>query len=236
MLTKNGYTIYSYDHTGCRKSEGKNSVGLAQSLNDLDHALNAIESLPEYKNCKISVVGHSWGGFAALNIPKLHPELDSVVAISGFLGVEAMARQLFPPIIAGYRKTIVGYEKQNNPVYALFDARDSLKDTKVRTLVIHSSDDKTVRCAYHFDVLQKALSDNKNISFIKTHGKGHHPYYTEAAIAEFDKMMKATKRAVNKKLLKTSDDCIKFRDSLNWEKITEQDEEFWNTVFNHIGK
>ena len=38
-----GYQVFAYDNTGCYESEGKNCVGLVQSVIDLDAALTFIE-------------------------------------------------------------------------------------------------------------------------------------------------------------------------------------------------
>ena len=95
LLCKNGYLVYSYDHTGCNKSEGEHIHGLSGSLSDLDDCINALVS-KGYTEEQISVIGHSWGGFSSLNILKHHPNLHSVVAMSGFISIPVMHQQIVP--------------------------------------------------------------------------------------------------------------------------------------------
>ena len=43
MLCRQGYKVFSYDHTGCMESQGENTNGFAQSLHDLDDCLTALK-------------------------------------------------------------------------------------------------------------------------------------------------------------------------------------------------
>ena len=232
-LARHGYTVFSYDHTGCKESEGENIVGFSQSVNDLDHAVKALRATDEYKSAALSVVGHSWGGFATLNIPKLHPDIESCVALSGFIGVKRMLEQQFSGLLKCYRKAIFDYEAQQNPTYALMDARQSLSDTATRVLVIHSADDPVVRCEYHFDTLQAALS-NPNVAFLQVDGKAHNPNYTTAAVKLLGEMTSDMTRGIKEKSFATEKDMIAFRDRWNWDAITEQDEELWQTILDFL--
>ena len=86
-LCRGGYRVFSYDHTGCMRSGGETTNGFAQSLRDLDDAVKALKADERYKNLRLSVVGHSWGGFSALNSTAIHPGIEKVVAMSGFVSV-----------------------------------------------------------------------------------------------------------------------------------------------------
>ncbi len=234
LIARRGYTVFTYDHTGCHDSEGENIVGFAQSLCDLDYAINALHSAKEYSNAKYTVIGHSWGGFAALNISALHPEVESCVSLSGFIGVERMIEQFFSGILRFYRPSVLRLEHESNPMYSLIDARKSLKNTKSRILYIASDNDPTVKTAYHFDTLKKSPPDGSNIEFLLVHGKLHNPNYSASAVAELDKMSKAMTDGMKKKAFANAEAVDAFRNSWDWEKITEQDEELWNKIFDFI--
>ena len=214
--------------------EGENIVGFAQSLCDLDYAINALHSAKEYGDAKYTVIGHSWGGFAALNISALHPEVESCVSISGFIGVERMIEQFFSGILKFYRPSVLRLEHESNPMYSLIDARKSLKNTKSRILYIASDNDPTVKTAYHFDTLKRSLPEVENIDFLLVEGKLHNPNYSENAVAELSKMTKAMTEGMKKKSFETPKAVEAFRTSWDWEKITEQDEELWSKIFNFI--
>lgn len=234
LIARRGYTVFTYDHTGCRESEGENIVGFAQSLCDLDYAINALHSAKEYGDAKYTVIGHSWGGFAALNVPALHPEIESCVSISGFIGVEQMINQLFPGALRFYRPSVLALERETNPMYSLFDARGSLKGTKTRVLCVISDDDPTVNAKYHFDALREELKESGNIRFFRLHGRMHNPNYTPEAVAELTKMTQAMTAGIKKNSFKTPEDAESFRASWDWNAMTEQDEAFWDLVLGYI--
>lgn len=234
LIARRGYTVFTYDHTGCRESEGEHVVGFAQSLCDLDYAINALHSAKEYGDAKYTVIGHSWGGFSALNISALHPEVESCVSLSGFIGVERMIEQFFSGILKFYRPSVMRLEHETNPMYSLIDARKSLKNSKSRILYIASDDDPTVKTAYHFDTLKKAPPEGADITFHLVHGKLHNPNYSASAVAELAKMSQAMTEGMKKKAFETPEAVDAFRNSWDWEKITEQDEELWNMIFDFI--
>ena len=234
LIARRGYTVFTYDHTGCRESEGENIVGFAQSLCDLDYAINALHSAKEYGDAKYTVIGHSWGGFAALNISALHPEIESCISLSGFIGVERMIEQFFSGILRFYRPSVMRLEHESNPMYSLIDARKSLKNSQSRILYIASDNDPTVKTAYHFDTLKNSLPEGADIEFCLVHGKLHNPNYSASAVSELDKMSKAMTEGMKKKAFETTEAVEAFRNSWDWEKITEQDEELWNKIFDFI--
>ena len=234
LIARRGYMVFTYDHTGCLESEGEDIGGFAQSLCDLDYAVNALRSAKEYGDAKFTVIGHSWGGFAALNISALHPEIESCISLSGFIGVERMIEQFFSGILKFYRPSIFRLESDANPMYSLIDARRSLKNSPSRILYVASDNDPTVKTAYHFDTLKKNPPEGANIEFFLVHGKLHNPNYTAEAVAELSKMSAAMSEGIKKKAFETSEAIEAFRTSWDWEKITEQDAELWKTIFDFI--
>ncbi|MBO5702239.1 MAG: alpha/beta fold hydrolase [Clostridia bacterium] len=234
LIARRGYTVFTYDHTGCLESEGEGCVGFAQSLCDLDYAINALHAAKEWKDAKFTVIGHSWGGFAALNISALHPEIESCVSLSGFIGVERMIEQFFSGILKFYRPSVLRLEHESNPMHSLIDARKSLKNSKSRILYIASDNDPTVKTAYHFDTLKNAVPEGAYIEFHLVKNRLHNPNYTDAAVAELTKMSKAMTEGIKKKAFDTPEAVDAFRTSWDWNKITEQDEDLWNKIFDFI--
>lgn len=234
LIARRGYMVFTYDHTGCLESEGEDIGGFAQSLCDLDYAVNALRSAKDYGDAKFTVIGHSWGGFAALNISALHPEIESCISLSGFIGVERMIEQFFSGILKFYRPSIFRLESEANPMYSLIDARRSLKNSPSRILYIASDNDPTVKTAYHFDTLRKNPPEGANIEFFLVHGKLHNPNYSENAVTELSKMSQSMTDGMKKKTFETPEAIEAFRESWDWEKITEQDAELWDKIFDFI--
>ena len=227
ILAKRGYLVFAYDHTGCMESGGEETGGFAQSLTDLDDVLTALKKNEAYKDYDFSVVGHSWGGFSALNISKLHPDVSHIVALSGFISVKAIMKQSLGIF---YRK-IYQKEKEKNPNSMRFHAVRSLARTKAKVLVIHSSDDKIVKCKKHFNVMREALAGYENITFWKVSGKRHNPNYTEAAVRYKDKFFKMYQKALKKNLFETERDMELFAERFDWDAMTQQDMTVWEKIF-----
>lgn len=235
MLAKHGYLVFSYDHTGCMESEGENTRGFSQSLNDLNCCISALKNEEKLKGYDISVMGHSWGAFASMNIPCLHPEISHIVAMSGFVCVFEMIKQIFFGIKSFY-SYFYAIEEKNNPVFSKTNSIESLKNTNTKALIIHSADDKTVQCKKHFDVIRKGVSDNKNINFLLLDGKNHNPNFTEEAVHYKDDFFRILSKKLKKKELKTDEQKKAFVESFDWWKMTAQDEKVWEKIYDFLDK
>ncbi|MBQ8302225.1 MAG: alpha/beta fold hydrolase [Clostridia bacterium] len=235
MLCRHGYTVFSYDHTGCGESQGESVMGLSGSLSDLDDCLSALKKLPQLAGVEISVVGHSWGGYSTLNILGYHSDIHSVVAMSGFLSVKAMQRQIVPFVIFPMRKQLFDLEKRTNPRYAASSALDVIMTTDKPILVIHSLDDPTVSAKNNILKLRKETCEKDNIEFILQNGKGHSVSYTTEAAAYKREFHKHRKRLKKQGLLETDEQKKEFLSAFDWYEMTDQDEELWEKIFKFLG-
>ena len=234
LLARHGYTVLSYDHTGCMESEGENIGGFAQSLSDLDSLLITLENDEKYKDVSISVVGHSRGEFSTLNISVLHPKTTHIVAISGFVSVRKMLKQVFPGIMKLYIPALYKIEEMSNPEYAKYDAAESLIKSNVKAMIIHSEYDNAVSYKAHFSYLKEQLFGRPNTHFLAFSDKGHNPNFTQSAVKFKDDFF-ATLTEKTKNGEFTSEEKRKtFRDSYDWEKMTEQDRTLWERIFGFL--
>ncbi len=231
-LCRAGYRVFSYDHTGCMKSGGETTGGFAQSLRDFDDAVKALKADERYKNLALSVVGHSWGGFSALNSSALHPEIEKVVAMSGFVSVDEIVKCFFRGILSSYGKMIMEIERKSNPEYIKYNAVDTLKSTKAEVLVIHSDDDQTVLKENSIDILERELKGKENITFLRLNGKNHNPNYTEDAVKYMGSFFADLQK--NMKKLRTDEEKKNFRDKYDWKRMTAQDEKVWEKIISFL--
>ena len=235
-LAKQGYLVYSYDHTGCNRSEGEHIYGLSGSLSDLDDCITALVNERGYSEEQISVVGHSWGGFSSLNILSYHPKLHSVVALSGFISIPVMQKEAIPAVFAPFRKALFQLERRTNPVFADANATDTLLNIERPVLIIHAEDDKTVSHKLNFCVLKKALSHKPDIRFISVSGSGHNPTYTAEAYKYKEAFFAKLKIERRKGRINTPEQKSAFIKSFDWYKMTEQNEEVWNKIISFLEK
>lgn len=235
-LARHGYLVFSYDRTGCVESEGDYAGGFAQALSDLDACLTALKSAERCKGMTFSVVGHSWGGYSTMNAPALHPDITHIVAISGFLSIRQMHKQLFGGFLSLYAKQLYRLDQREHPDYAVLDARDALKNTDTKALIIHSEDDATVSRRMQFDALREAVEDNPHVQFLLTDKKGHNPTYTEDAVRYKSEYFSAlAKRQKKKPPLSKKEKEEMVRDA-DWWRMTAQDPLIWNAIFAHLEK
>lgn len=231
MLCRRGFLVYTYDHTGCMESGGDSPRGLSQSLRDLNDCLNALKATPGFRELSISVMGHSWGGFSAMNIAALHPEVSHIVALSGFVSVPEMVGQFFSGILKGYRKPVLKIEEESNPDYVNYNAVETLKNTGVPTLLIYSSNDKLVIREIHYGLLKEGLKDKSNIRVLLEENKGHNPNYTSDAVAYLSDYTAALTRGLKDKVLETEEQKKVFREKWDWHRMTVQDDKVWAEIF-----
>lgn len=224
-LCKHGYKVFAYDHTGCMNSGGKSANGLAQSLCDLNDCLTMLKADERFADYDISVMGHSWGAFSTLNITALHPEISHIVAMCGFVSVEEMINTFFPGIMKGYRKAVLSLERESNPRFVEFNAVETLKQSKVKALLIYSENDPMCRLT-HYDTLKVGLDGIENVKFLFVKNKGHNPNYTEEAVKYLGEFSKARAKLARKKNL-SKEEKAKFVASYDWGRMTAQDDSVW---------
>ena len=231
MLCRRGFLVYTYDHTGCMESGGDSPRGLSQSLRDLNDAINALQATPGFRDLKISVMGHSWGAFSAMNIAALHPEVTHIVALSGFVSVEEMVGQFFSGILKGYRKAVLKLEQESNPDFVKYNAARTLADCAAKVLLIYSSNDKLVIREIHHGILTKALEGKADTRILLEENKGHNPNYTADAVAYLAQYTADLTRKLKDKKLNTEAEKKAFRDNWDWDRMTKQDEKVWAEIF-----
>ena len=229
LLCRSSFEVFAYDHTGCMESEGKDINGFTQSLSDLDSALRALGSTP-YSARALFAIGHSWGGYAVLNVTALHPEIERVVSLSGFRSADAIIDQVTVGLVRPARKAVKNFVRSTNPDFYDFDALKTLSDSKSRFLLIHSADDKTVDPKLHFYPLREKLSAKENIEFFEVDGKGHNPNYTRDAVLLLGSFLGQLRKKMKSGELNDPASRKAFRDSFDWDAITEQDGEVWEKI------
>ncbi len=226
-----GYTVLSYDKTGCADSEGESVRSFAQSVSDLDHCIRSLRSYATYRDSRIAVIGHSWGAYATLNIGALHPDITHLAALAGPISMKALLEQSFSGVLKGYLPALLAFERKFNPDYADLSAVDALGKTRAKALIVHSADDPMVKQSLHFDVLKKAHENRPGTRFLLVSGKKHNPHYTSGAVRYKDQFFADYTKKRKKKELETAEQKLAFRDSYDFHEMTQQDESLWQEIF-----
>ena len=91
-----------------------------------------------------------------------------------------------------------------------------------------------VKYKKHFVKLKNALGDKENISFLTVPDCDHNPTYTKAAVKAKHDFQAKLKHALKKNKLSTAEECESFVRSLDWYKITEQNEDVWARIYEFL--
>ncbi len=227
-----GYPVFTYDHTGTLRSEGEHIGGFTQSLSDLNAAISALKESGEADGRRLAVIGHSWGGFSTMNISLFHRDITHLVAMSGFTSPRKIIGA-FLSKLKGYIPAVFKTEADKFGPLAEADAALSLLTTDAKVLLVHSKDDPTVPYSM-FSEIENAVKGRENIHTLSLEGKKHNPNYTERAVRYKDEFFAERTQLRKKKRLRTEEEKREFVARWDWEKMTEQDMDFWQTVFDFL--
>lgn len=178
-MTKEGYTVFSYDNTGVNASEGDSLKGLTQSPLDLQKALEYVYELEVYNDIPNILIGHSWGGYAVATVSQLElpRPVDGIVSLAGFWkNINVLkdiahahigdAVNLMTPYLNMYEKHIFGDYVELNGV-------DGLKNSTAEVLFIHSENDSVVFYENNYLMYKETFSEDDRFHFIDYEKAGH---------------------------------------------------------------
>ena len=222
-IARQGYMVYAYDMFGTGKSDGYKINGLLGAIASLDLVLENLHQT--YEN--VIVIGHSLGAFASLNIAKYKPYIKTVVAISGFVAIDLLSSIAVEP------QLILDYEKSLNAKYYESSAEviSKLEKFKGNLMIIHSSDDEMVNHNIGINYLKKHLKSEPN--YLMLDGKKHNPNYSYEAVKYMDDVFKDFNNKQKENSL-SLDEQIKYFESIDFVKMTNQDMDVWNKIFDFI--
>ena len=232
QLTLRGFPVFAYDNTGCFDSEGESIRCACQSLADLDSALKYLKREGIFRRYrKVSVVGHSWGGYAAGCIPLYHTDIDSVIDISGLYSV----RQLLEDNVGGVKdpvrriilRRLCAFEQQAAPIYYDASVLKAVDAGGARFLLTQSTDDPSVNFEHAVGRVQ-AETRNREAVFWIFHDRLHNPNYTPDAASYLAQTFGAFNAAVKAGKCGTLEEKQRFFADVDWVRMTRQDEAFWD--------
>ncbi len=185
-----GFKVFTLDYIGCDRSDGENMISINEPT-------KATLELVRYLGIEdFVVVGHSLGGYTALNLIRILPFVKKAVVISGFLSDKTMIAESvkFLPAV----KSIERYERKTNPDLFAPDNSAYLRKTQDKIFFVASTDDTMVNFRSSTGYAQTL--GNPNLSFVIERGKKHNPNYSAAAVkymndvfAEYNSLVKSGK-------------------------------------------
>ena len=180
LVVTNKMPVIAFDYTGCDLSEGDKVPDYLQALSDGHDILGYITSLPEYKDKKLMLIGHSWGGFVATNLSPYNRDkkISRVISLNGvtdfslLFRVRTKAPAFFTPL-----NNILHYKEYKQ--FAFANTRNSIKNTTIPHLFIHGEQDEDVKFSPFVSMLVLQSDKNNKIKFFIEKEKFHNVYLTK---------------------------------------------------------
>ncbi|MBO4667194.1 MAG: alpha/beta hydrolase, partial [Bacilli bacterium] len=169
-LARRGYKVLTIDYTGCGDSNGKCLGSLNTPTRDVNELLDYLKL-----DKPLVIVGHSLGGYTALNVINLRKDIKKTVVISGFLTIKSIGDALIKNNF--FVKHILKYESKLYPEYKDLNNVDYLNKTTDDIFFIQSDDDTMVPYRIALEVVEQI--DNPHIKKLKLSNRKHNPNYTD---------------------------------------------------------
>lgn len=226
-LCKRGYKVLTLDYTGCGESGGKLLGSLNQPTSDVLGLLDKLNL-----NVPIVLVGHSLGGYTALNVINLRKNLQKAVILSGFLSIKSLASSLIKNSFLVSR--ILKYEEKVLPELFKVDNLSYLKNTDDKIFFIQSEDDGMVPYSIGLGVVETL--NNPNIKTLKMSKRKHNPNYTEDAVFYMNEVFGQYNYLVKKKKIKTDEEKVNYFKDVSLYRLTAQNEDLFDQIDSFIKK
>lgn len=222
-LAKVGYRVLTLDYMGCDKSEGESLLSLNQPSRDVKELLDKVNPKEE-----IILVGHSLGGYTALNTINANKNISKAVVISPFYSIKKELKVLLKLSILV--NPALRYEKK---LGKFNDNFEYLKSTTDKILFIHSLDDQIVPINSSTGYIQKHIN-NPNLKYLITDHKKHNPNYELAAVKYMSETFSTYQKLIKENVLDTLEKKKSFMADKSAFEMTIQDEEVWKEIFSFI--
>lgn len=197
-FARHGYYVFAYDATGNDESGGEGVGGLPQGVIDLDYAISFVEESGNFPDLPVGLFGHSWGGYSVCGVLTYHPEVEAVIACSGFNSssdlLEAQGKNQVGNGIYLMLPFVKLHERIKYGGYASNTAMDGFSAADAAVMIVHSSDDSLVPAEYGYDIYYEAYKDDPRFRFIRFEDRGHsyiclNTTYLSEFNAAFDKWL-----------------------------------------------
>ncbi len=226
-LARRGYKVLTLDFAGCGESGGKYLGSLNKPTRDVIDLLNHL-NLKE----QIILMGHSMGGYTALNTLCLRKDITKVVAISPIIQIEPLLQLNTKSKFI--TKHLLRYERKVNREIFDINIPKYLENTTDDVFVIQSTDDQMVPYGMSLKVIEGIK--NPHIKTKRYEGRKHNPNYTDNAISYMDSVFGKYYALLNEKKIKTDEDRINYFKDVSLAKLVEQDEQLFNEIVDFIEK
>jgi dienelactone hydrolase len=198
-FVQNGYNVFAYDYKGTYSSDGTSTVGMCESLIDLDHALTFVESNSRFRDQKIFLFGHSWGGFASASVMNLHTNISGCAVVapfnSGYNLIVEKGYQYGGNLASGGlpKKFLDVYQKYLFKDYVNYDGVGGINNVSCPVFIAHGNNDGVISFNGQSIISHRAEITNKRVTYYIGEGlqSGHDSIWHSSRSIEYQKQVNA---------------------------------------------
>lgn len=181
-----GFTVVSYDNTGCGASEGKSRIGLTHSAVDLCRVLDSLRRIESFAHVPVCLFGHSWGGYAVCAALGSRNDIAAVASCSGFDSSRKILAEKAAIILKPAGARLLA------PYFSLLElirlgrssrvtASESISRSNAHVLLLHSIDDAMVGYGSSIAACFAHIK-NENVYAHVFSDRRHHVFYSDKSI------------------------------------------------------
>ncbi len=226
-IASKGYLVYLFDYLGINESSGDAICGFSNSTYSLDLVIQALKNDEKYNSKDFYVMGHSWGGYATLNITSLHPDIKGIIGLAPMVSVFKTAKSSGKIKLNIPNYMFYLYDKSVFPKKYGKGTINSLKGYNGKIILVQSLDDPVVPYNLSLGLIQSKLKD-KQIEYITLNNRFHCPDYTDEACKKWWDFNLEYRKA------RTEEEIDNLYKTTDFHACGELDTELWDSLLNKL--
>jgi len=198
-----GWKVFAYDALGAGESDGDSYIGMVQSALDVTEAVNFVTREGLVGDLPLVLWGHSWGGYGVAAALNNVPWVNACVTMSGYsepLDVLVESSEGFIGSVAiTQTPTIWIVNKMTFGAQSDLSAAEGINSTSAPVLVIHGTEDSTVRFDGSAIIAQKDRIVNPKVEYLEFSEEGrngHNSYFYSREANEYGDAKRAELKAL----------------------------------------
>lgn len=168
-LLKNHYSVFSFNYKGTYESGGDSTVGMCESLVDLDHTIDFINSDSRFKNMPLFLIGHSWGGYAVTSVLSIKTNIKACACISaindGYTIIMEKGQQYAGNLSLPSKPFFDVYQRYLFKNYVDYNGLKGINESNIPVLVAHGVEDEVISFNLQSIIAYKGKITNPNVIY-----------------------------------------------------------------------
>ena len=239
---QHGYSVFAYNYKGTYDSTGDSTVGMCESLVDLNHAVDFLQADARFRNQPLFLFGHSWGGFASAAVLSLKTNIKAVACVAPFNDAYHLIADKgfqYAGLLGGAglpRAFLDIYQKILFQDYVEYTGVRGVNAAGVPVLIAHGVEDKVILYGTQSIIARRDEITNPNVEYYIGEGaqSGHdsiwHSVRSAAYRKEIAEKVKQAKEAKGGGW--TDDDLREIYKTVDHELYSEVNAELFDGILN----